>query len=268
MNIGPKGDGVIDAPDLEILAGMGKWMDVNEVSIRGTAGSTLPVQPWGESTRKHNTFYLHVFEWPADGTLELGGFTGQVNKAWLLSDQTQTALMHQRTDTVTVQFEVPAHAPDPANSVVVVEVDDVNKVETHRPLSNTTATVMRAFDGVAVGGGFKYGDGKASRNAVSKWKDDKHLMTWPVYLAQPGTFKVIAEYRPFKQPGGFAVEAGGVTLPGTTKSTQKGFVEHELGRVSLAAGNQTITIHPQGEREGDLMDLRAVHFVPVGAAGH
>ena len=267
MNIGPKGDGTIDAPDLKILAGIGRWIDVNETSIRGTVRSTLPAQPWGESTRKGNTFYLHVFEWPADGKLALGGFTGQVKKAWLLSDQSETGLPHRRTDDVTVQFEVSAQTPDVANSVVVVEVDDANHVDAHRPISTTTATVLRAFDGIAVGGAFKYGDGKATRNGVSQWKQAGHLMTWPVYLAQTGDFKVIAEYKPFKQSNGFAVEAGGASLSGTTKAGKKGFIQHELGRVNLAAGNQTITIHPEGELDGDLMDLRAVHVVPVEAAG-
>ena len=268
LNIGPKGDGTIDAPDLEILAGLGKWMEVNEASIRGTVGSTLPVQPWGESTRKGNTFYLHVFEWPADGKLALGGFTGRVNKAWLLSDPSQTGLPQRRTDAVTMQFEVPPQAPDVANSVVVVEVDDANNVDGHRPLSTTIATVLRAFDGVAVGGRFRYGDGKASRNGASQWKHAGQQMTWPVYLAQPGEFQVIAEYKPFKHPNGFVVEAGGTPLPGTTKTGKKRFIQHELGRVRLSAGNQTITLHAEGELDGDLMDLRAVHFVPVAAAGH
>jgi len=44
LNIGPKGDGEIDAPDVEILEGIGDWMKVNESSIRGTVRSTLPVQ--------------------------------------------------------------------------------------------------------------------------------------------------------------------------------------------------------------------------------
>ena len=127
--------------------------------------------------------------------------------------------------------------------------------------------MLRAFDGITVGGAFKYGDGKATRNGVSQWKHAGHLMTWPVYLAQAGDFKVIAEYKPFKQPNGFAVEAGGASLSGTTKAGKKGFIQHELGRVNLAAGNQTITIHPEGELDGDLMDLRAVHVVPVEAAG-
>ncbi|MDF7809292.1 alpha-L-fucosidase [Pontiellaceae bacterium B12219] len=45
LNVGPRGDGTIDTIDLNILAGIGKWMDVNAASIRGTVRTTLPVQP-------------------------------------------------------------------------------------------------------------------------------------------------------------------------------------------------------------------------------
>lgn len=263
LNIGPKGDGEIDAPDVEILEGIGDWMKVNESSIRGTVRSTLPVQPWGESTRKKNTFYLHVFDWPTDGTLELGGFSGEVNKAWLLSDGNQTAIPNKRTDKVTVQFEVPAESPDLASTVIVVEVDDAEHVELHRPLSTTTGNMLRAFDGIASGGRFKYGDGKATRNGVSSWKQDGQAMTWPVYLSEPGKFKVIAEYKPFKQSNRFIVTAGKATLEGETKSNERDFIQHDLGVMSLPAGNQIIKISADGVPKGDLMELRAVHFTPL-----
>ena len=265
LNIGPKGDGEIDAPDVEILTGIGKWMDVNEVSIRGTDRTTLPVQAWGESTRKKNTFYLHVFNWPSDGTLELGGFLGTINKAWLLSDKNQTPLSHERTDEMTVQFRVSNDAPDLASSVIVVEVDDAENVDSNRPISITTDNMLRAFDGIAVGGRFRYGDGKASRNGASAWTRDGQAMTWPVYLSEPGKFKVIAEYKPSKQSNKFIVEAGKEKISATAKSVGKRsrYITHDLGTISLSAGPQVIKIQADGVPEGDLMELRALHLNPL-----
>ena len=265
LNIGPKGDGEIDAPDVEILTGIGKWMDVNEVSIRGTDRTTLPVQAWGESTRKKNTFYLHVFNWPSDGTLELGGFLGTINKAWLLSDKNQTPLSHERTDEMTVQFRVSNDAPDLASSVIVVEVDDAENVDSNRPILITTDNMLRAFDGIAVGGRFRYGDGKASRNGASAWTRDGQAMTWPVYLSEPGKFKVIAEYKPSKQSNKFIVEAGKEKISATAKSVGKRsrYITHDLGTISLSAGPQVIKIQADGVPEGDLMELRALHLNPL-----
>ncbi|MFC1760796.1 alpha-L-fucosidase [Planctomycetota bacterium] len=266
LNIGPKGDGVIDAADIDILEGIGNWMAINTASIRGTVRTTLPVQAWGESTRKKNTFYLHVFDWPADGVLQLGGFLGKVNKAWLLSDKNQMAIPHERTDSMTIQFEVPEDAPDVASSVIVVEVDDAENVDSYRLISTTQDNMLRAFDGIAVGGKFTYGNGKSTNNGVSGWKHGDQSMTWPVYLSEPGKFKVIAEYKPYKQSNKFIVEAGKATLSDITRSNEKGFIKHDLGNVHLSSGNQMIKIHCDSIPEGDLMELRALHFTPLGNA--
>ena len=263
LNIGPKGDGEIDAPDVEILKGIGAWMDVNETSIRGTVGTTLPVQVWGESTRKKNTFYLHVFNWPADGTLELGGFLGTVNKAYLLSDKNETALSHERTDKMTVQFKVPAEAPNLASSVVVVEVDDAENVDSNRPISTTTNNHLRAFDGIAAGGRFRYGDGKALRNGVSAWTRDGQAMTWPVYLSAPGKFKVIAEYKPRKNSNKFIVATGTEKISATAKTNGTDFIKHDLGKINLPAGIHTIKLQADGVPDGDLMELRTLHLNPL-----
>lgn len=268
LNIGPKGDGVIDTTDINILKGIGQWMDVNEVSIRSTTRTTLPVQAWGESTRNKNTFYLHVFDWPTDGVLQLGGFLGNVSKAWLLSDENQMDLSHKRTDNRTIQFGIPTESPDLASSVIVVEVDDAEHVDLHRLISDTQDNMLRAFDGIAVGGEFKYGNGKITNNGVSGWKQNGQSMTWPVYLTESGEFKVIAEYKPSKRSNTFIVEIGKTKLSDTTqsdtrRSRDKDYIKHELGNVNLSSGNQTIKIHADGIPKEDLMELRALHFIPL-----
>ncbi|HZI30969.1 MAG TPA: alpha-L-fucosidase [Candidatus Binatia bacterium] len=63
MNIGPMGNGEIDPKDVTILKGIAAWWRVNGESVRGTTRTPLPVQTWGESTRKGDRLYLHVFDW-------------------------------------------------------------------------------------------------------------------------------------------------------------------------------------------------------------
>ncbi len=268
LNIGPKGDGVIDAADIDILEGIGNWMDVNETSIRSTTRTTLPVQAWGESTRNKNTFYLHVFDWPTNGILQLGGFSGKVNKAYLLSDKDQTAISHKRIDNKTIKFKVPKNAPDVASSVIVVEVDDAENVDSHRLISTTQNNILRAFDGIAIGAEFKYGNGKSTNNGVSGWKHERQYMTWPVYLSESGRFKVIAEYKPSKQSNKFSVEVGDlilsdISLSDKRRARDKDFIKQELGNVNLLEGNQVFKIHSDSIPDGDLMELRALHFIPL-----
>ena len=86
LNVGPRGDGTLDPADVAILKGIGAWMKINGESIHGTTRTPLAVQAWGESTRKRDTLYLHVFDWPADGKLVIGGLKSKVVGAYLLAD--------------------------------------------------------------------------------------------------------------------------------------------------------------------------------------
>jgi alpha-L-fucosidase len=94
MNIGPEGDGSIDPRDTVILHAIGAWMQQNGAGIYGSSSSPLPVQPWGESTRKGNKLYLHVFDWRT--ALYVGGLESKVDKAYLLTDKAKKPLPVQR----------------------------------------------------------------------------------------------------------------------------------------------------------------------------
>ncbi len=269
MNIGPRGDGTIDTVDLNILAGIGDWMDVNSESIHGTVRTTLPVQAWGESTRKGNLLYLHVFDWPQDGQLEVGGLVSKVKKAWLLSDPKQDALTMQCIDGKTVRVDVPRSAPDATDSVVVLDVDDAEQVSEQRLLSSKQPNMLRAFDAAAVGDGFKYGNGKALDNGVSEWKSESQKLTWPVYLLEGGTYAVEAEYslKESAPVNSYCVQVGESKLTAVTKGagTHRDviFVKHELGRIEIPKGSTVIEIFPEGTPKEDLMKLRALHLTPI-----
>ena len=61
LNIGPQPNGELPAAALERLKGIGQWMRVNGESIYGTQATTYGEQPWGVTTQKGNSLYLHVF---------------------------------------------------------------------------------------------------------------------------------------------------------------------------------------------------------------
>src|SRR2546421_10656624 len=120
LNVGPRGDGTIDPADVAILQGIGKWMKTNGESIHGTMRTPLPVQAWGESTLKGRTLYLHVFNWPSDGKLLVGGLKSNVASAHLLADGSKSALKVDRLNNLDLAIDVPTHAPDAVDAVVVL----------------------------------------------------------------------------------------------------------------------------------------------------
>jgi alpha-L-fucosidase len=89
MNIGPKGDGSFDTKDLAILNGIGKWLNKNGESIYGSTAGDLPLQSWGVSTMKGNKLYLHVFKYPVDGKLYVGGLKSAPSRLYMLANKKQ-----------------------------------------------------------------------------------------------------------------------------------------------------------------------------------
>jgi alpha-L-fucosidase len=121
LNVGPTSEGLIPGPSVERLAAVGQWMEVNSESIYGTTASPIGEVPWGRCTAKPGKLYLHVFDWPANGKLEVPGLKTEVRKAYLLSDKKHTRL-HVTRGADGVEVSVPQEAPDKINTIVVLEV--------------------------------------------------------------------------------------------------------------------------------------------------
>lgn len=85
MNVGPKGNGAIDEPDLNILRQMAQWMALNGCSVHEVGPSGLPAQSWGETTLRGDSLFLHVFQYPADGKLFLSGMNASIKEASFLA---------------------------------------------------------------------------------------------------------------------------------------------------------------------------------------
>ena len=124
LNVGPTGKGVIPAGGVADLAAVGAWMKVNGDSIYGTKASPLKTVPaWGRVTEKGGKYYVHVFDWPADGKLVVPelGLTKAVLTAHLLADPAGASLTTTyNTDPHSLTVNVPAQAPDPIDTVVVL----------------------------------------------------------------------------------------------------------------------------------------------------
>jgi alpha-L-fucosidase len=121
LNIGPKGDGSVPEESVRSMRAIGAWMKVNGESIYGTTASLVAHLPWGRTTTKGRTIYLHVFEWPAGGTLNVPGLATRVKHARLLAGGAPVAAT---TTDAGLVLRLPATAPDPIASVVAVELEE------------------------------------------------------------------------------------------------------------------------------------------------
>jgi alpha-L-fucosidase len=124
LNVGPTAEGDIPASSVERLADVGRWMKVNGQAIYGTTAGPFATQPsWGRATSKSGRLYLHVFDWPTSGTLDVPAFGHSVKTARLLASP-GTPLTVKPSAGGGVTIAVPASAPDKIASVIELELAD------------------------------------------------------------------------------------------------------------------------------------------------
>jgi alpha-L-fucosidase len=83
LNVGPMPDGTIQPEMVERLQAIGRWLERHGASIYGTRGGPIPPRPWGVSTQKPDTVYIHVLDW-ADPELALPRLARRVASARLV----------------------------------------------------------------------------------------------------------------------------------------------------------------------------------------
>ena len=66
LNVGPDRNGQIDGPQAVRLREIGAWLHQYGESIYATRGGPFLPGDWGVSTRRDNTIYLHVLNWPGN----------------------------------------------------------------------------------------------------------------------------------------------------------------------------------------------------------
>jgi len=282
MNIGPMGNGKIDEADINILRGIGKWWGVNGESIKGTTRTPLATQAWGESTRKGKRIYLHVFQWPADGKLIVGGLKTEVVKAWLLADPNKPLNLSRKGMDLTIT--VPTAAPDKADSVVAIECTAAPEGDPLRLLSTSVPDILHVFDG-QLRGGLKYGSGTKTDDVVMNWTKSDAAVLWPVRLNQETSFEVFINYeapasskaekvvvgdagkktsRAVSGAGGTCVvKIAGQELVHEIKQGKT--IEQSLGKITLKPGRHELRVEGVKITGEELIRLRKIILKPLPA---
>lgn len=119
LNIGPKADGTIPEESVRCLEEVGRWMDKNGESIHGASASPIGQPTWGRCTVKGKNLYMHLFDWPADGSLSAEGLPAKVRRVVLLGG---AAPLKFTANDRSVTILLPAKPDDLAHAVIALEL--------------------------------------------------------------------------------------------------------------------------------------------------
>ncbi len=120
LNVGPNAEGVIPVVCQQNLLEMGDWLQLNGESIYGTTASPFHYLNWGRATRKGQKIYLHVFDWPKNGKLDVP-IGNKLKRAYLLADPDKSLQISKFK--ASNQLQLPAYAPDKMSSVIAIEFE-------------------------------------------------------------------------------------------------------------------------------------------------
>jgi alpha-L-fucosidase len=265
LNVGPDGLGRIPQTSIDILTRVGEWMRSNDESIYGTSASPFGPLPWGFVTVKESTLYLHVFDWPRDGVLELRGLRNEVRSVSPLGEPSEEWGFGRKGNTLTV--EVPAESLDPIDSVLVLQIEGAPEVDPIPAAPNDDGSFRLDYlTAVTSGEAVKRFNRKGGFH-ISKWKRPGDEVTWHLDVPRPARYEMTLSYAANADwdGQGYVVRAAGREFPGEVETTG-GWYEYRtfpLGTVEFAdAGLQTVTMAPGDTVPVDLMYFQAIELEP------
>ena len=121
LNIGPMPTGKIQPEFVQRLGEVGKWLEKNGESVYGTRGGPLTPRPWGVTTRKGNTVYLHILNWQ-DPVLAMPKLAQKVKSARLLKDGSKVEFYEN--DKFGFFVRIPQGAHDETDTIIALELAD------------------------------------------------------------------------------------------------------------------------------------------------
>jgi alpha-L-fucosidase len=119
LNVGPMPSGEIQPEFVQRLTEVGKWTKQFGESIYGTRGGPVMAGPWGVTTQRGSTVYVHVLDWNAP-VLALPSLPRPIRWARLLRDGSSvefSAVMGA------VVLKLPDSQPDEVDRVLVLELE-------------------------------------------------------------------------------------------------------------------------------------------------
>ncbi|MGJ5817250.1 alpha-L-fucosidase [Paludibaculum fermentans] len=196
LNIGPDGAGRMPPQSLRMLQQVGAWVHTHEAAIHGAEPTPLGPLAWGECTRRGNTLYLHVFDWPANGKLVVPGLKSNVAGANLSNG----AKVLARSIPEGWELQLPDKRPAGLIPVVILETTGTLAVSRdpyvlggHENVLDSGGAQLTGCKPAKVQWMEKFGDWKHAECAT-EWTGAASTAAWTFHTVEPAEFYADIEY--------------------------------------------------------------------------
>jgi len=164
-----------------------------------------------------------------------------------------------------VVIDVPDKAPDPIDTVIVLDVPAKVEVAAGRiTAAKDGSYTFLARDAETHGGTVRF---EADKNCIGFWTDAKDWVSWP-FQAAAGTYRVEITCACEAGSGGstVVVAAGGPGVEAAVKETGSWtkFTAVRSGTLTIEkAGPAELTVKPKSKPALAVMNLRSIRLVPM-----
>ena len=295
LSLGPSPKGTFIETSIAKLERVGKWLYINGESIYEAEKGPHYFLEWGTCSRKGNTLYYHIFDYPKDGNLIIPGLKTEIKSVYFLADPEQKTLPKVRKGN-DIHIDLPEKAPYAMANVLKVELNNAPEVDNASRALGKKVEARDAMREIPEGAYFLpvgfakihgrdlyfyYGTGAgAQRENLKGWTNESDWAEWDIFAEKSGKYKVEITYGSWIEGGTFLVEVAGQSFQHTVQKMELGeslrqwaplIVEYKtvtLGEIALVPGRHTLSVRPLRISEDakkyhqGLMRLRDVTLLP------
>lgn len=293
LNVPVRGDGTIDDQEVECLEGVARWMAINNECIFGTRpwitfgeGPTRPGKNrfGGLSdtadytaadfrfTSKGDVLYATALGWPENGKVLIRSLakgadkTGKVTGVKLLGHAGE---LQWKQGEEGLAVSLPAQKPCEEAWVFKITGENMRDFKPVAPAPEISAPatldakggVLLTPENAQIHGQRLKAESRGGKANLGFWDKSDEWVSWPIKVAEAGTFVVKLEYATTHPSSELNVEFAGQNLAAKLKKTGgwDAFEVFAAGQVKLGqAGEQTLSLKPRDKSSWKAINLRAV----------
>ncbi|WP_227021450.1 alpha-L-fucosidase [Oceaniferula marina] len=286
LNVGPDAEGRIPEESANVLRETGEWLKAHGDSIYGTDASPFATLPFtGRCTAKQKDgksyLYFHLFEWPKNKKIMLGGLKNKVLHVGLLGGVGDLA---HKLDKGSLTIDLPDSAPSAISSVVVLEIEGAPEVDAslNIPQQAGDRSITLLPEQATLHGPEIKVEGAAFHKDFSNigyWLKPEASVAFAFNVHTPG--KIQAGGKVTHQSGKYALYIDQAVAPGgggdisiamgdqkldlRVQSTGgwKSYKRIKVGEIDIAkAGKKTLAIKARKINPAGLMNIKSVELIP------